>query len=109
MLKIDNLLEGLDGRLSNADLVTTVVKSFQYEGIPLTLHEDSPPLPNHFPLFDRYLKYGYSFFKFLQYQALGCSGSHHSIFPRYKIESVTIRGIRNSDNPSVSIIHIERY
>jgi glycosylphosphatidylinositol transamidase len=84
--------EGVNGRLSNADLITTVVKSFSYEGIPVYLHGNA-----QHPSFDdqvgTYMLYATNLLHYLKNQALGFPVADHGLFLNYKIEAVTVAGV----------------
>ncbi|KAJ3012736.1 hypothetical protein HKX48_006111 [Thoreauomyces humboldtii] len=90
---IEVLVDGLNGQLPNADLVTTVVNCAKYEGIPMALHQAVSP-----DKFDnkwtRYLHKADILSEYVKSQALGLPKSGHSLYARYHIESVTLRGMK---------------
>ncbi|KAJ3258769.1 hypothetical protein HK103_003363 [Boothiomyces macroporosus] len=89
---------GVNGRLSNADLITTAAYSFDYAGIPVVLHEKGTH-PDH-QLGD----YGYynsalkNLWSFIKVQAFGFPTRNHVLFPRYNIEAITLSGIKGREN-----------
>ncbi|KAI8916566.1 Gaa1-like protein [Powellomyces hirtus] len=91
---IEILVDGLNGQLPNADLVTTVVNCAQYEGIPVALHQAVTP-----EKFDsnwtRYLHKADILVEYMKSQALGLPRSDHALYAKYHIESITLRAIKD--------------
>ncbi|RKO89541.1 Gaa1-like protein, partial [Blyttiomyces helicus] len=90
-------VEGLNGQLSNADLITTFVRCAQYEGLPVRLHDIIPPRSFHSDL-DHYLFSMKSIISYMKEQALGFPNDGHALFPRYKIEALTVIGLRDMNS-----------
>lgn len=82
---------GVNGRLPNADLVTTAVRSFQYAGVPVVLQDGTLPL-EHVPWIDNYPIYLSNLLSFMKEQALGFPKLNHGLFALYNIEAVSLSG-----------------
>jgi glycosylphosphatidylinositol transamidase len=85
---------GLNGRLPNADLVTTVVRSLQYSGIPVTIH-DGEQVPFGVWI-DRYPILMRNLWSFVKIQAFGVTTHAHSLFSKYNIEALSLVGVQGS-------------
>jgi hypothetical protein len=71
--------------LSNADLITTVSRSFQHAGISsIILTEGIQAL--------KYKDYAHNLLNFIRVQSLGFPTYNHGLFTNYNIEAVTISG-----------------
>ena len=99
---------GINGLLPNTDLVTTVIRSIQYEGIPLQLYDgkfegyqDSD--------WGKYKTSALLLWEFIKEQSLGLPDASHSLFPKYKVEGLTIRGLRHPNRQaSVDVVNVAR-
>ncbi|TPX69672.1 hypothetical protein SpCBS45565_g02244 [Spizellomyces sp. 'palustris'] len=88
------LVDGLNGLLPNADLVTTVVRCAQYEGLPVGIH--NVVSPNKFD--DNWTSYVHKadvIFEYMKSQALGVPTASHALYARYHIEAMTVRGLHD--------------
>ncbi|KAI8139216.1 Gaa1-like protein [Fennellomyces sp. T-0311] len=90
--------EGVNGQLPNLDLINTINSvCTRTARVPLTLHDDIPRSFNGKswgPYVQSLLHMG----RTMQYQALGHPSSDAGLYLRYKIDAVTIHGIRSSNN-----------
>ncbi|KAJ3270445.1 hypothetical protein HDV01_007805 [Terramyces sp. JEL0728] len=85
---------GVNGRLSNADLITTAVFSFDYAGILVVLHEDGTHPAHQLGEYGYYNSALKNLWSFIKVQALGFPTRNHVLFPRYNIESITLSGVK---------------
>jgi Gaa1-like, GPI transamidase component len=72
-------LAGLNGQQPNADVVTTIVKVSQWEGIPLTLFNNVLP-HNGWSEWDRYTTSASNLIKYFGYQSLGHPIVDHAFY-----------------------------
>ncbi|KAJ3159788.1 Glycosylphosphatidylinositol anchor attachment 1 protein [Geranomyces michiganensis] len=91
---VEILVDGLNGQLPNADLVTTVVQCAQYEGIPVSLHQSVTP-DSFDSNWTRYLHKADTLLEYVKSQALGLPKGDHALYARYHIESITLRGMKD--------------
>lgn len=91
--------QGVNGRLSNADLITTATKSFQGERIPTTLHKQFLSTPASKP-WGGYYEFATSLLDFAAGQVVGYTPG--GLYTNYKIECVSIIGTPSTLNSPVS-------
>ncbi|TPX33751.1 hypothetical protein SmJEL517_g03471 [Synchytrium microbalum] len=97
------VVEGLNGQLSNADIISTVVRCAEYENVPVALGTEAPAGNSD------YIPALKALMKMIERQALGLPVASHSLFPKYKIEAITIVGIRDSSgNTPLNMVTIAR-
>ncbi|KAI9493887.1 Gaa1-like protein [Zychaea mexicana] len=90
--------EGVNGQLPNLDLINTIVTvCTRTARVPLTLHDDSARPFNDKP-WGPYVQSLLHMTRTMQYQALGHPSSDAGLYLRYKIDAVTVHGVRGSDN-----------
>ena len=89
-------------------MVTTVALSAQFEGVPVSLHNQSVPVHHDNPQVSEYLTKGKILASFLWHQALGIPRQDHSFYQQFKIEAVTLRGIHQSGHGMIDGYRIER-
>jgi hypothetical protein len=92
---------GVNGRLPNADLVVSVVKSFEFENCPVELHNHYGLFPNK-QSWKEQMPFIFDFVnldlvQFAWTQALGFPVGLHSLLTNYKVEAITITGIPASE------------
>ncbi|KAJ3085012.1 Glycosyl phosphatidyl inositol protein transamidase complex subunit [Quaeritorhiza haematococci] len=87
-------VEGLNGQQSNADLITVTARMLSWSGIPTTLHHDSLDEGHIRTEWDAYVASAKRLATYIKYQALGFPVAGHALYPRYKIEAVTMVGQR---------------
>lgn len=87
------IVEGVNGKLSNSDLVLTVTKSCQYEGVNVYLHSIKPTAFKTGDMWAKYLVEAHSFVRFIANQAVGFPIANHALFTAYKIEAITLSGV----------------
>ncbi|KAI9316456.1 Gaa1-like protein [Dichotomocladium elegans] len=88
--------EGVNGQLPNLDLINTIVTVNAHTSrVDLTLHEETT-----FPFQDTswasYFESLYHMYRMMKYQALNHPSSEAGVYLSYKIDAVTIHGIRGS-------------
>ncbi|TPX41861.1 hypothetical protein SeLEV6574_g05884 [Synchytrium endobioticum] len=94
--------EGLNGQLSNADVISTVVKCAEYEGVSLTLGDVPRPHSSYLPALKTLLR-------MVERQAMGLPVANHALFPKYKIEAITLVGVRSeTGNAPVNMVTATR-
>ncbi|KAJ3328828.1 Glycosyl phosphatidyl inositol protein transamidase complex subunit [Blyttiomyces sp. JEL0837] len=103
---------GVNGQQPNADMVMTVTAVSQAVGMPVTLHAGESPNLAKNPV-QEYLHKMEPVLEYMKLQALGLPVSHHAFFAKYdfvyKIEGVTIRGLRKVGGPRwVECIKVEQ-
>ncbi|KAI9351775.1 Gaa1-like protein [Zopfochytrium polystomum] len=99
---------GLNGQQPNADMVMTMAVLAQYGGIPVTLHKQGHIDPQDAAWKEYLLKFG-QVADYMKVQALGMPTSHHALYPRYKIEGLTLFGIQHENGGrGIDCIHIEQ-
>ncbi|KAJ3174330.1 Glycosyl phosphatidyl inositol protein transamidase complex subunit [Geranomyces variabilis] len=91
---LEILVDGLNGQLPNADLVTTVVQCAQYESIPVSLHQSVTP-ESFETAWARYRHKADTLVEYVKSQALGLPKGDHALYARYHIESITLRGMKD--------------
>ncbi|KAJ3114865.1 Glycosyl phosphatidyl inositol protein transamidase complex subunit, partial [Nowakowskiella sp. JEL0407] len=96
-------VEGFNGQQPNADMVTMVVRGAQYEGVNVYQHiPDSDPYSNSINkltgirIVDEYIQKSRMLWKFVKNQGFGVTNYGHSVFQKYRIEAVTIVGVKGS-------------
>ncbi|KAI7859114.1 Gaa1-like protein [Circinella umbellata] len=90
--------EGVNGQLPNLDLINTIVTvSTRTARVPLTLHDDTAR-PYNDKTWGTYVQSLLHMLRTMQYQALGHPSSDAGLYLRYKIDAVTVHGVRGSDN-----------
>ncbi|KAG2221144.1 hypothetical protein INT45_004453 [Circinella minor] len=90
--------EGVNGQLPNLDLINTIVTvSTRTARVPLTLHDDTAR-PYNDKSWGTYVQSLLHMLRTMQYQALGHPSSDAGLYLRYKIDAVTVHGVRGSDN-----------
>ncbi|KAI9103072.1 Gaa1-like protein [Phlyctochytrium arcticum] len=96
------VVDGLNGQLPNADLVTTVIRAAQYEGIQVGLNDAIAPSS-----FDNdWKKYAFKATMLAEYmrgQSLGLPTSDHALYARYHVEALTIRSIPKSQGTHYTV------
>ncbi|KAI8901968.1 Gaa1-like protein [Globomyces pollinis-pini] len=98
---------GVNGRLPNADLVTSAGLSYLYSGVPMIINEDGQQVEDNEPLMDYYKKSVWNLLSFLKTQALGFPKYQHSLFSRYNIEAITLSGVSiEGEYEYVDTVHI---
>jgi hypothetical protein len=104
---------GVNGRLANADLVTTAFSSFSYSNIPVVIQDGVKPFVGNINSWDGFQKSYFSYLtnllKFIRVQALGFSNYDHSLFALYNIEAISLIGHVETDNGQVSMIDVGMY
>ncbi|KAI8909021.1 Gaa1-like protein [Gorgonomyces haynaldii] len=98
--------EGVNGKLPNADLVTTVVRALQYEGMNVYFHRNNIRLNSWDPWFLYYDIARQNLLDFLSSQALGLPTAAHSLYMQYKIDGISIVGIPAS--PGITGIPVDQ-
>ncbi|KAJ1557613.1 Glycosyl phosphatidyl inositol protein transamidase complex subunit, partial [Nowakowskiella sp. JEL0078] len=108
-------IEGLNGQQSNCDMVTTVVRSAQAEGITIVQHDSSPSSAYFIPgslgiqFLDQYPAKFKKILKFMKSQALGIPRHAHGLLQKYRIEAVTIFGVRGEEWESIGALKFGLY
>ncbi|KAJ8655462.1 hypothetical protein O0I10_008956 [Lichtheimia ornata] len=88
--------EGVNGQLPNLDLINTInTVTNRLVRVPLTLHEETS-YPFRDTAWADYFESLYHMLRTMRYQALGHPSSDAGLYLRYKIDAVTIHGIRGS-------------
>ncbi|KAI9327259.1 Gaa1-like protein [Obelidium mucronatum] len=99
--------QGLNGQQPNADIPMVVATAAGTFGIPIRLHRSHSELGTKFIELVRSLGLGLpmepienlvGLVEYMTIQAIGIPMSHHALFPKYKIEGVTVAGVRKSGN-----------
>ncbi|KAJ3349310.1 hypothetical protein HDU91_006403 [Kappamyces sp. JEL0680] len=85
---------GINGRLANADLTTTAVKSLQYSGVPMVLLHKGRRSQSHLPWIDNYPILFSNLLAFIKAQALGFPLTNHGLFALFNIEALSLTGNR---------------
>eukprot|EP00842_Homolaphlyctis_polyrhiza_P001941 jgi/Hompol1/2748/HPOL_000637-RA len=100
--------QGINGLLPNADLLVTTILSIQYEGMNLELHSGSS-LKSDDSMYSRYWQFLDHLVQFVRIQASSLPSAGHALFLRYKIESVTLRGLSDPDKqPYIGMVLVSR-
>ena len=89
---------GIHGRLPNADLVTTAVRSFEYSGMSMVLNSEGEHIPWGGPWQDKYPIYLRNLLSFVKTQAFGFPSLGHSLFAISNIEALSLTGIVGEHN-----------
>jgi GPI-anchor transamidase subunit GAA1 len=89
---------GINGRLPNADLVVTAVKSFEYSGMSAVLHEDGKHVQWGGSWQDKYPVLLKNLLSFIKAQAFGFPSLGHSLFAISNIEALSLTGIVGTEN-----------
>ncbi|KAJ3065870.1 Glycosyl phosphatidyl inositol protein transamidase complex subunit [Podochytrium sp. JEL0797] len=100
--------QGLNGQQPNADIPMVVATAAGTFGIPIRLHRSHSEFGTRVVAWIESLGLGaavvkpveniVSLLEYMGIQALGIPMSHHALFPKYKIEGVTVVGVRNPGN-----------
>ncbi|KAJ3027588.1 UNVERIFIED_CONTAM: Glycosyl phosphatidyl inositol protein transamidase complex subunit [Siphonaria sp. JEL0065] len=101
--------QGLNGQQPNADIPMVVATAAGTFGIPIRLHKSRSQAGSKFLSFVESLGLKGSsildpignlvgLVEYMTIQAVGIPMSHHALFPKYKIEGVTLAGVRNPGN-----------
>ncbi|KAI9266635.1 Gaa1-like protein [Phascolomyces articulosus] len=89
--------EGVNGQLPNLDLINTIVTvCTRTARVPLTLHDDTSHPYSDQP-WGPYVQSLLHMIRTMQYQALGHPSSDAGLYLRYKIDAVTVHGIRGNN------------
>jgi hypothetical protein len=84
--------QGINGQQANADIVTVVTRLCQWVGAPFALQENAPGTAKEKDLWNYYQKAALGMIDYAKFQAIGGAISDHALFPRWRIEGVTIIG-----------------
>jgi hypothetical protein len=84
--------QGVNGQQANGDIVTVVTRLCQWVGAGFALQEGEPGIVSPDNLWKYYLKAAGGLIDYAKYQAVGGAISDHALFPRWRIEGVTIIG-----------------
>jgi glycosylphosphatidylinositol transamidase len=84
---------GVNGRLPNADLVTTVLRSFQYSGMSVRLGKHGHGVNDQMPWIHNYPLILENLIGFMKNQAFGFPLLNHGLFALYNIEALSVSGV----------------
>lgn len=87
----------MNGQLSNLDLMFAISRVNRFSGIPTILHNFSVPSYTHEEV-TYYKNSARSLFRQVEHQVLGVVTGGHTFFPKYGTDSVTLSGIKSTQN-----------
>lgn len=101
---------GVNGRLANADLITTAYYSIFHSNIPVVIQDGILPQRRHGSSWedikDSYLANMGNLMSFIKVQALGFSNYGHSLFALYNIEALSLTGLVGTSPERVTMIDV---
>ncbi|KAJ3227029.1 Glycosyl phosphatidyl inositol protein transamidase complex subunit [Chytriomyces hyalinus] len=106
-------VQGLNGQQPNADVPMTAAAAASSYSVPVRLHRSRSETGQNVVNFMHQLNLGkpvmeyvegaVGLAEFMSIQAVGIPMAHHALFPKFKIEGVTIAGVKDEQSTSATI------
>ncbi|EDO29993.1 predicted protein, partial [Nematostella vectensis] len=90
---VEVLIEGLNGQLPNLDLINMVLRLLNKHGIPAMVHSqrNHPRFSGHGPPVHNLVSMAMMMLR----QASGLPSANHGLFHKFRVEAVTLRGVKD--------------